>query len=52
MSLPGKTADGSPTTRVESQLLQLKRAPEVESALEADIESLTDKNSPNSRHKR
>src|SRR4051812_861834 len=31
-------------------LLQLKRAPEVESAFAAYIETLTDKNSPNFRH--
>ncbi len=31
-------------------LLQLKRAPEVESAFEAFIDSLTDKSSPNFRH--
>ncbi|HTT24270.1 MAG TPA: protease pro-enzyme activation domain-containing protein [Candidatus Sulfotelmatobacter sp.] len=38
------------TLALNHMLLQLKRAPEVESAFEAYIDSLTDKSSPNFRH--
>ena len=43
----GRVADSLPLNHM---LLQLKRAPEVESAFEAYIDSLTDKSSPNFRH--
>jgi subtilase family serine protease len=43
----GRVGDSLPLNHM---LLQLKRAPEVESAFEAYIESLTDKSSPNFRH--
>ena len=43
----GRVADTFPLNHM---LLQLKRAPEVESAFEAYIDSLTDKTSPNFRH--
>ena len=43
----GRVADTLPLNHM---LLQLKRAPEVETAFEAYIDSLTDKSSPNFRH--
>src|SRR6478736_9570438 len=43
----GRVADEFP---INHMLLQLKRAPEVESAFEAYINSLSDKTSPNFRH--
>lgn len=43
----GRVADTFPLNHM---LMQLKRAPEVEAAFEAFIESLTDKTSPNFRH--
>jgi len=43
----GRVADSLP---LEHMLLQLKRAPEVEAAFTAYVDSLTDKNSPNFRH--
>ena len=43
----GRVADDFPLNHM---LLQLKRAPEVESAFAAYIDSLTDKTSPNFRH--
>lgn len=43
----GRVADTFP---LHHMLLQLKRAPEAESAFEAYIDSLTDKTSPNFRH--
>jgi len=43
----GRVDDGLP---LDHMLLQLKRAPEVESEFAAYIETLTDKSSPNFRH--